>query len=358
MKKVLLTCAATSALSLLCGPLAVAASAPSPWGEAPDASGSYAPRRVEVLAELPSVAPSNPSAILPYGQRIDIAQATQDPAAGSIVEIGPEPYTWTATKAADGRVVVAGAVPDRATQQYLAVRLAGDLDDQTGIDPAAPAGFGTNLLVALDLLEGLEEGSIRFDGSTWSATGITGTPENAQAVVDASGLSWDLALSVAAAPPFASVAPATAAPAVAAPAATPATPPANDAALAQCRAQLAELSAHNAILFQSGAAVMAETAKAELDAFAAVLARCATASVYVEGHTDSDGDDRKNLALSVARAEAVVAALIERGIAPERLYAIGYGESQPVADNATSEGKRKNRRIVVTLDDKAPMANR
>ncbi len=347
MKKVLLTCAATSALSLLCGPLAVAASAPSLWGEAPDASGSYAPRRVEVLAELPSVVPSNPSAILPYGQRIDIAQATQEPATGSIVEIGPEPYTWTATKSADGRVVVEGAVPDRATQQYLAVRLAGDLDDQTGIDPAAPAGFGTSLLVALDLFEALEEGTIRFDGSTWSATGITGTPENAQAVVDASGLSWDLALSPAASP-------AVAAPAVAAPAATPATPPANDAALVQCRAQLAELSAHNAILFQSGAAVIAETAKAELDAFAAVLARCATASVYVEGHTDSDGDDRKNLALSVARAEAVVAALIERGIAPERLYAIGYGESQPVADNATSEGKRKNRRIVVTLDDRAP----
>ena len=76
---------------------------------------------------------------------------------------------------------------------------------------------------------------------------------------------------------------------------------------------------------------------------------CPNAAIDVEGHTDSDGDDQRNLALSVARAEAVVNALIERGVAPERLYAIGYGEAQPVADNATAAGKRQNRRIVVSV---------
>ncbi|MNL43642.1 Outer membrane porin F precursor [compost metagenome] len=71
----------------------------------------------------------------------------------------------------------------------------------------------------------------------------------------------------------------------------------------------------------------------------------------VEGHTDSDGDDQRNLALSVARAESVVNALIERGVSASRLYAIGYGEMRPVADNDTADGKRRNRRIVVTVRD-------
>jgi OOP family OmpA-OmpF porin len=119
--------------------------------------------------------------------------------------------------------------------------------------------------------------------------------------------------------------------------------------LALCQARLAELSAHNAILFQSGAAIIAASADTELDAFAQALLLCPDADVDVEGHTDADGDDRLNLALSVARAEAVVNALIERGVSPARLYAIGYGETLPVADNATADGKRQNRRIVVSV---------
>ena len=58
-----------------------------------------------------------------------------------------------------------------------------------------------------------------------------------------------------------------------------------------------------------------------------------------------------NLALSVSRAEAVVDALIERGVGYQRLYAVGYGESLPIADNDTTAGKRANRRIAFTLLD-------
>ena len=67
--------------------------------------------------------------------------------------------------------------------------------------------------------------------------------------------------------------------------------------------------------------------------------------VQIQGHTDSKGGSALNLALSQARAEAVVGALIRRGIASQRLTARGYGPAKPVATNATKQGREKNRRV-------------
>ncbi|HSC68070.1 MAG TPA: OmpA family protein [Cellvibrio sp.] len=69
--------------------------------------------------------------------------------------------------------------------------------------------------------------------------------------------------------------------------------------------------------------------------------------VLVQGHTDSQGSDALNQKLSQGRADSVKAALITKfGIAPDRVTAKGYGESQPIADNNTAEGRAKNRRVV------------
>jgi outer membrane protein OmpA-like peptidoglycan-associated protein len=67
--------------------------------------------------------------------------------------------------------------------------------------------------------------------------------------------------------------------------------------------------------------------------------------IEVAGHTDSMGSDAYNMRLSRQRAEAVRNFLISRGVAADRLTAKGYGEAQPVADNATEEGRFKNRRV-------------
>jgi OOP family OmpA-OmpF porin len=67
--------------------------------------------------------------------------------------------------------------------------------------------------------------------------------------------------------------------------------------------------------------------------------------VEVAGHTDSVSSDAYNLDLSQRRAETVRAYLIDKGVAADRLSAKGYGESQPVADNKTEEGRFKNRRV-------------
>lgn len=67
--------------------------------------------------------------------------------------------------------------------------------------------------------------------------------------------------------------------------------------------------------------------------------------VEVAGHTDSKGSDKYNQKLSRQRADAVRNFLISKGVSADRLTAKGYGESQPVADNTTEEGRFKNRRV-------------
>jgi len=69
----------------------------------------------------------------------------------------------------------------------------------------------------------------------------------------------------------------------------------------------------------------------------------------IQGHTDNVGDDAQNMALSQARADAVRQWFIDHGIAADRLIAKGYGETQPVADNATPDGQAQNRRVEFKL---------
>ena len=68
-------------------------------------------------------------------------------------------------------------------------------------------------------------------------------------------------------------------------------------------------------------------------------------SFEVQGHTDNTGNAALNQALSEQRAAAIVAKLVEMGISPSRLSAKGFGQSSPIADNSTDEGRAKNRRV-------------
>jgi outer membrane protein OmpA-like peptidoglycan-associated protein len=72
----------------------------------------------------------------------------------------------------------------------------------------------------------------------------------------------------------------------------------------------------------------------------------------IEGHTDSDGDDKANLALSQGRAESVRDYLVKAGVDPNRLEAVGYGETRPIASNRTAAGKEKNRRVDFIIVDR------
>jgi outer membrane protein OmpA-like peptidoglycan-associated protein len=100
------------------------------------------------------------------------------------------------------------------------------------------------------------------------------------------------------------------------------------------------------ILFESGSANLQPQSLGIIRQVSQVLQQDNSLSLQIIGHTDSDGDEVVNKALSQRRAEAVIGALVSvYGIDPGRLVAEGKGESEPVADNSTSDGKAKNRRV-------------
>lgn len=86
-------------------------------------------------------------------------------------------------------------------------------------------------------------------------------------------------------------------------------------------------------------------AKSLLDPVASELVARPAIDIEIQGHTDSKGTDAYNQKLSERRAQSVVKYLGEKGVANERMDAVGYGESMPVADNATDEGRELNRRV-------------
>lgn len=129
----------------------------------------------------------------------------------------------------------------------------------------------------------------------------------------------------------------------AAPASSVTPAPATDSSLAN------RLAAAGNITFEPASAAITPEGLAIVDAVAAILAGAPEIPLEVHGHTDSDGDSVVNERLSQERAQAVVDALVERGVAAERLTPVGFGESDPIAPNITAEGRAENRRIEFAL---------
>lgn len=99
------------------------------------------------------------------------------------------------------------------------------------------------------------------------------------------------------------------------------------------------------INFDTGKATIKPDSAGTLDAAANALKAAAALRIEVAGHTDNVGTPEANLKLSQDRAQAVMAALTERGIKADRLTAKGYGQTAPIADNRTEDGRAKNRRV-------------
>jgi OmpA-OmpF porin, OOP family len=112
-----------------------------------------------------------------------------------------------------------------------------------------------------------------------------------------------------------------------------------------CQQLFSELLSKGKIRFEPGRASIDPDSAGLLDRLIEIAMRCPTANIDVAGHTDADGEDAFNQALSEKRAKAVTDYLVNAGLPPDRFTALGYGSSQPVASNDTDEGKAQNRRI-------------
>jgi len=300
-------------------PVADAPAAPADV-EAPVAEATPAEPAVPAAEEATPPAPVKPAPV-------EVAEATPQPETPPAAPAAPvvRNYVFEAKKTLDAAVSLQGTVPADPMRRFLAVITGTTPGDTLQIGGNLPADFIPNAEAGTRALMLLADGEFGLDGSTWVFTGRAENEADKQAVLTALAAvpqldQWETDVTLL--------------------------PP-----LLVCEQKVGSFQTRNAILFESGSAKIAAASDTAIDELAGYLALCPEATVNVEGHTDADGDDEANLALSVSRAEAVVDALITRGVSPERLYAVGYGESLPVASNETRAGKQANRRIAFTLAD-------
>ncbi len=232
---------------------------------------------------------------------------TEPPATTTTTEAPPplEAVTFNGTYA-DGEITIAGEVPDEATRGAV-------IDGFS--QQYAPANITVIDELTINENTTLEGGVLNLTGEVPDPATRSTIVTNAEAVASGVGMTVNDGLTVVA----------------------------TDESLL---AELNELFATNGdVLFAPSSAELTPDAIDVLDQAIDILNRDPDLNVTIEGHTDSDGSEQLNLELSQARASAVNDYFTANGIDQSRLTAVGRGETDPVADNATDEGKRQNRRI-------------
>ncbi len=251
----------------------------------------------------------------------------------TVRETATAPLDVTADIAA-GSVTLAGSVPDDATKTNVVDAAiagfgAGNVSDQlnvAGIEPTAELTSAATDLAALlgGAAPALSEGAVNLQETVLTVTGTATTVEGVGTINDAlAGFTNVTVTSTVGADPGQAV----------------------DA--------LGELLTLEPITFESGSDVITseseETLLTAVEYLTAAFAANPDLAVEIGGHTDDQGDEGFNQELSQARASAVLQYLTDSGVPAAGLTATGYGESEPVADNATSEGRAQNRRIEFTI---------
>jgi OOP family OmpA-OmpF porin len=248
------------------------------------------------------------------------------------------PAEFTATLSADGAVQLRGRLTDEtlrdAVSSFAAAHFgAADVYTATRLDPDLPDGWPVRVLAGLQAMSELNEGQVIVRADTVEVTGVTASPGARAAITRTlSGrlgqgqafkveVRYDEALDPQAALPSA----------------------------LECVTALNGILQKQKIAFAPGSAEIESAARDTMDALADQMRKCPDIVMEIGGHTDSQGRDTSNLALSQARAEAVLLGLQGRRVLVGSLSAVGYGETRPVADNDSPEGRETNRRIEFTL---------
>jgi OOP family OmpA-OmpF porin len=250
--------------------------------------------------------------------------------------LGPAEFTATVSEAGD--VTLRGRLTDEVQRQAVdafarAAFEGAKVVTATRLDDSLPDGWPVRVLAGLEALAEVENGSLLVRADTVEVTGVTGSLEARGRITQIlSGklgqgqtfrvnVRYDEALDPLAALP------------------TP----------EECAADVNAVIAQNKITFTPASAEIATGARPVLDALAAILVACPPMQLEIGGHTDAQGSEGGNQALSQARAEAVLVALQGRRVDTSGMTAVGFGEATPIADNATEEGREANRRIEFVL---------
>lgn len=248
------------------------------------------------------------------------------------------PAEFTAVLSDSGRVTLRGRLTDDMQRQAVdafarAAFEGAEVVTATRVDETLPDGWPIRVLAGLEALSLVENGSLLVRADLVEVTGVTGSTETRGRITQIlSGklgqgqtfrvnVRYDEALD-----PIASLP-------------TP----------EECAADVNRVIAQTKITFTPASAEIATSARPVLDELAGILTACPPMQLEIGGHTDSQGSSTGNEALSQARAEAVLLALQGRRVDITGMTAVGYGESTPIADNGTEEGREANRRIEFVL---------
>ena len=256
----------------------------------------------------------------------------------ALEERDPEAPRFVATLSPEGQVALRGRVGSAQTRQIAAslarARFSGDAVHVTArIAEDLPSDWSMQVLLAVEALAHLGHGAVTVTPDRFDVRGKSGDETAgstiAQLLTERLGgtaaftlaVSYDEALD-----------PATQLPSP-----------------EDCEARIAAAQSDRKIGFEPGSARIDETGEAIIDRIAAILEECGEIPMEVAGHTDSQGRTSMNAQLSLERARTVLEELRARRVLTSALEAEGYGESDPIADNDTAEGREINRRIEFRL---------
>lgn len=248
------------------------------------------------------------------------------------------PAEFTATLSENGQLDLRGRLTDELQRQAVDAFARAAFEGvtvrtTTRVDETLPDGWPIRVLAGLEALAEVDHGALLVRADTVEVTGVTGSQDTRGRITQIlSGklgqgqtfrvnVRYDEALD-----PIASLP-------------TP----------EKCAADVNAVIARTKITFTPASAEIASTARPVLDELAEILVACPPMQMEIGGHTDSQGSEGGNKALSQARAEAVLLALQGRRVDISGMTAVGYGEATPIADNATEEGREANRRIEFVL---------
>lgn len=256
------------------------------------------------------------------------------------------PAEFTAALAEDGQVQLRGRLADdlmkSAVDAYARARFGADrVYTATRFDEALPDGWSVRVLAGLEALSILHHGKLVVRDDTVEVSGVSGrqdAPARVSQILSGKlGQGQPFKVQVAydeAFDPFAAL-----------------------PSPQECASQLNAVLAERKITFAPGSAEITAEANGTMEALAKILLGCPALKLEIAGHTDAEGSTDGNLALSQARAEAVLLGLQGRRVTVSGMIAKGYGEGVPVADNGDAAGREANRRIEFTLlEAPAPVA--